>query len=84
LRSLLGFRNRSLSVRVGSAPCPKTLRPGRPLYADYLTCARHQPVDNTEVMSQVRLPLFPQFFCASPLRHLSLALWTSLTCVLFF
>ena len=34
-RSLFGFRNRSLCVRVGIAPCPKTLLPGRPLYADF-------------------------------------------------
>ncbi len=65
LRSTSGFGNRSLPVQVGVAPRPKTLPQGRPLYADYLTCVRHQPMDNTEVMSQVHSPLFPQFFSPS-------------------
>jgi hypothetical protein len=43
LRSLSGFRNRSLSVRVGVAPCSKTLLPGRPLYAGFQVGNRHQP-----------------------------------------
>jgi hypothetical protein len=73
--SLFGFRNRSLSVQAGVAPCPKTLPPGRPLYADYLTYARHQPMDNTEVMSQVRSPLFPQFFSPSRLRPFPLSVY---------
>ena len=82
-RSLFGFRNRSLSVRVGIAPRPKTLLPGRPLYADYLTCARLQPVDNTDVMSQDRFPLFPQFFSPSRLRHSSFGLRTFLICAIW-
>ena len=65
-RSLSGFRNRSLSVQIGVAQCPKTFPPGRPLYADYLTCARLQPVDNTGVMSQSQPSLILQFFSPPP------------------
>jgi hypothetical protein len=68
LRSLSGFRNRSLSVRVGIAPRPKTLLPGRPLYAVFRTCARLQPVDNTYVMSGGFTSQTRRFFSASSIR----------------
>jgi hypothetical protein len=67
VRSLSGFRNRSFSVRIGIAPGPMTLHPGRLLYADFRTYARLQPGDNTEVTLQFRFPLFPQFFSPSRL-----------------